>query len=57
MEEEVEGDKVSLEEVDKVNMVEVKRIVGMVMKKRELILEAVRMILRQDSVVWRRKNV
>ena len=57
MEEEVEGDKVSLVEVDKVNMVEVKRIVGMVMKKRELILEAVRMILRQDSVVWRRKNV
>ena len=57
MEEEVEGDKVSLEEVDKVNMVEVKRIVGMVMKKRELILEAVRMILRQDSAVWRRKNV
>ena len=53
----MEGDKVSLEEVDKVNMVEVKRIVGMVMKKRELILEAVRMILRQDSVVWRRKNV
>ena len=53
----MEGDKVSLEEVDKVNMVEMKRIVGMVMKKRELILEAVRMILRQDSVVWRRKNV